>query len=396
VDYVTSEPSRTFNLTVALVEDKQEVASETLRNLSIDETDTRYFVDVIETQSSLIRVFSIPENEENMGRPDITETPIKMTDANPNEGSDGGVVPKDLPHIYIGSLKDKTGLYALEKAPLFNLLCISPVTRTVDISDSTWATAASYCLQKRAMVIIDPPLDWATKELAIKGVDSLRSILGDAKKNAAVFFPRVKLANPLKENRSEVFVPSGIMAGLFARTDTNRGVWKAPAGTEAGLTGVRELTLTLTDDENGLLNPIAVNCLRNFPVYGNVAWGSRTLDGADQLASEWKYIPVRRLALFLEESLYRGTQWVVFEPNDEPLWAQIRLNIGAFMNNLFKQGAFQGKSAREAYFVKCDSETTTQNDIDRGIVNIIIGYAPLKPAEFVILKFQQIAGQLET
>jgi phage tail sheath protein FI len=144
-----------------------------------------------------------------------------------------------------------------------------------------------------------------------------------------------------------------------------------------------------------VLNPLGVNCLRSFPVNGRVVWGSRTLAGADQLASEWKYVPVRRTALFIEESLYRGTQWVVFEPNDEPLWAQIRMNVGAFMQNLFRQGAFQGSTPREAYFVKCDSETTTQNDIDNGIVNIIVGFAPLKPAEFVVIKLQQIAGQAE-
>jgi hypothetical protein len=127
-----------------------------------------------------------------------------------------------------------------------------------------------------------------------------------------------------------------------------------------------------------------------------VTWGARTARGADQLADEYKYIPVRRLALFIEESLYRGTQWVVFEPNDEPLWAQIRLNVGAFMQNLFRQGAFQGQSPQQAYFVKCDKETTIQNDIDLGIVNIVVGFAPLKPAEFVIIKLQQMAGQIQT
>jgi phage tail sheath protein FI len=180
------------------------------------------------------------------------------------------------------------------------------------------------------------------------------------------------------------------------RTDAARGVWKAPAGLEATVSGVSGLTVKLTDGENGQLNPIAVNCLRNFPNFGTVVWGSRTLDGADQLASEWKYVPVRRVALFIEESLYRGTQWVVFEPNDEPLWAQVRLNIGAFMHNLFRQGAFQGKTPNEAYFVKCDKETTTQNDINLGIVNIVVGFAPLKPAEFVIIKIQQIAGEIAT
>jgi phage tail sheath protein FI len=139
-----------------------------------------------------------------------------------------------------------------------------------------------------------------------------------------------------------------------------------------------------------------VNCLRSMPAAGRVIWGSRTLQGNDRLASEWKYVPVRRTALFIEESLFRGTQWVVFEPNDEPLWAQIRLNLGAFMHNLFRQGAFQGTTPKEAYFVKCDKETTTQTDINSGIVNILVGFAPLKPAEFVVIKIQQIAGQIET
>jgi hypothetical protein len=182
----------------------------------------------------------------------------------------------------------------------------------------------------------------------------------------------------------------------MARTDVSRGVWKAPAGLDAGLIGVQSLQVDLNDAQNGQLNPLGVNCFRNFRVSGRVTWGARTARGADQLADEYKYIPVRRLALFIEESLYRGTQWVVFEPNDEPLWAQIRLNVGAFMQNLFRQGAFQGQSPQQAYFVKCDKETTIQNDIDLGIVNIVVGFAPLKPAEFVIIKLQQMAGQIQT
>ncbi|MEH2273108.1 MAG: phage tail sheath C-terminal domain-containing protein, partial [Nostoc sp.] len=170
--------------------------------------------------------------------------------------------------------------------------------------------------------------------------------------------------------------------------------WKAPAGTEATLTGVPQLSVPLTDPENGELNPLGINCLRTLPAFGRVIWGARTRRGDDRLTDDWKYIPVRRFALFLEESLYRGTQWVVFEPNDEPLWAQIRLNLGAFMHTLFLQGAFQGRKPEDAYFVKCDKETTIQNDINLGIVNIIVGFAPLKPAEFVILKIQQIAGQI--
>jgi phage tail sheath protein FI len=172
-------------------------------------------------------------------------------------------------------------------------------------------------------------------------------------------------------------------------------VWKAPAGLDATLSGVQGLQVDLDDEANGQLNPQGINCLRTFRAGGRVVWGARTLRGSDQAADDYKYVPVRRLALFLEESLYRGTQWVVFEPNDEPLWSQIRLNIGAFMQNLFRQGAFQGKSPREAYLVKCDAETTTQNDINLGIVNILVGFAPLKPAEFVIIRIQQLAGQVQ-
>ena len=242
------------------------------------------------------------------------------------------------------------------------------------------------------MLIVDSPSDWYKPSDATAGVDSL--VLRD--ENAALYFPRLKMADPLQENRLEEFAACGAVAGIVARTDAQRGVWKAPAGQEATLLGVRGLSYKMTDRENGLLNPLGVNCLRTFPVVGHVVWGARTLEGADRLASEWKYLPVRRLALFLEESLYRGTQWVVFEPNDEPLWAQLRLNVGAFMHNLFRQGAFQGTSPRDAYFVKCDSETTTQNDINLGIVNILVGFAPLKPAEFVIVKISQIAGQIQT
>jgi phage tail sheath protein FI len=212
--------------------------------------------------------------------------------------------------------------------------------------------------------------------------------------SAAVYFPRLQITDPLT-GRPRSVGASGTVAGIWARTDATRGVWKAPAGTEASILG-GILEVKLNDADNGELNPQGVNVLRNFPIFGNVVWGARTLVGADQQASEWKYIPVRRTADFIEESLYQGLKWVVFEPNDEPLWSQIRLNVGAFMHDLFRQGAFQGTTAQDAYFVKCDKDTTTQNDIDRGIVNIVVGFAPLKPAEFVVIQLQQMAGQIQT
>jgi len=292
---------------------------------------------------------------------------------------------------------NKRGLYALERTDIFNLLCIPSYTAGGDVETALISEAAAYCEQRRAMLLVDPPSDWVDKTTAkAKFTDTGTDFVGTRSKNAALFFPRLRYPNPLHNNQIEDFVPSGAVAGVFARTDASRGVWKAPAGLEATVTGVSQLKVPLTDAENGELNQLGINCIRTFPLAGSVVWGARTLRGADQLADEYKYIPVRRTALYIESSLYGGLQWAVFEPNDEPLWAQIRLNVGAFMQNLFRQGAFQGSTPRDAYFVKCDKETTTQNDINLGVVNVIVGFAPLKPAEFVIITIQQLAGQVAT
>jgi hypothetical protein len=181
---------------------------------------------------------------------------------------------------------------------------------------------------------------------------------------------------------------SGTMAGIYARTDAIRGVWKAPAGLESTLRNVPDLAYKLTDPESGQLNALGLNCLRNFAIHGNVAWGARTLMGADLLASDWKYVPVRRMALFIESSLYDGLQWAVFEPNEEPLWNEMRSATNAFMQGLFRQGAFRGSSARDAYIVRCDAETTTPTDVNAGIVNLFVGFAPLRPVEFVVVSLR--------
>ncbi|MBD2261419.1 phage tail sheath subtilisin-like domain-containing protein [Pseudanabaena sp. FACHB-2040] len=297
-------------------------------------------------------------------------------------------------YIGEGMEGNKQGLYALKKTDLFNILCIPPFAyQTYDNEvQPLVAAAAKFCEENRAFYLVNPPLEWRDKTSAIATLDAI----GTKSNYAAVYFPMLEQPNPLRDNQMELFSPVGAVAGIFARTDAQRGVWKAPAGTDATLVGVPKLAVSLTDGENGELNPLGINCLRTLPAAGRVVWGARTLQGDDRLASEWKYVPVRRTALFIAESLYRGTQWAVFEPNDEPLWAQLRLNIGAFMQNLFRQGAFQGSTPQEAYLVKCDRETTTQNDINLGIVNVVVGFAPLKPAEFVIIKIQQLAGQIAT
>jgi phage tail sheath protein FI len=295
-----------------------------------------------------------------------------------------------------GSGPDSTalskGIHSLDKiAPhIFNILCL-PAVANLSASDftSVISDAEEYCADKRAFLLVDIPRTVASpNDMAtwIANNDELRH------RNAAVYFPRLEIQDALNRNRLKNVGASGTMAGIYARTDASRGVWKAPAGIEAVLRGV-ELTHILNDQDSGELNRLGINSLRKFPEYGNISWGSRTLEGSDFQSSDWKYIPVRRLALFLEESLYQGLRWVVFEPNDEPLWSQIRLIVGAFMNNLFRAGAFQGRTPQEAYFVKCDSETTTPMDIALGIVKIIVGFAPLKPAEFVIIKIKLIAVQ---
>lgn len=397
VDYNTADDSSTdqFNLTVEYVVDDEVRSSEIHRNLEVSPSSRRFVGDVLKLESTLVRLLADDATPLPSSRPD--DSPLDAQgNPTPETAAQTGNDGSDLSDgAYTGSVSAKTGIYALEKADLFNLLCLPPITRETDIDPATWIEALVYCQQRRALLIVDPPMGWRTKDAALTNLNPFLAGWSELQ-NALLPFPRVEIADSLKENRLAEFAPCGVVAGVIARTDANRGVWKAPAGIEATLTGVRALTVKLTDGENGQLNPLGVNCLRSFPVYGNVLWGARTLAGNDRLASEWKYVPVRRLALFIEESLYRGLQWVVFEPNDEPLWAQIRLNVGAFMNNLFRQGAFQGQSPRDAYLVKCDRETTPQADIDRGIVNIVVGFAPLKPAEFVIVKLQQLTGQANT
>jgi phage tail sheath protein FI len=393
-------PQTSFNLLV--YEKNQNVFSkvEEYLNVSLDDNNIRFLPRLLEQRSDRINI-----RKQADGSWDIPgEIPaVTSVDANGNptvQGTGGldGEILTDAE--YEGDQNDKTGMYALRKADLFNLLSIPPPQRGTNTSAAIYSKAVELCVEKRAMLIVDSPVEWGSSVSGAVSnpISNLSSLLitGTSARNAALFYPLVQKSDPLRDNQLDTFVPSGAIAGVMAKTDTNRGVWKAPAGNDAALSGVSALQINLNDLENGQLNRLGINCLRSFPLTGRVVWGSRTMRGADQHADEWKYIPVRRTALFIEESLFRGTQWVVFEPNDEPLWAQIRLNVGAFMHNLFRQGAFQGRTPREAYLVKCDKETTTQNDINSGIVNILVGFAPLKPAEFVIIKIQQLAGQIES
>jgi phage tail sheath protein FI len=407
-DKVSPDVAKRYGLTTAdlfnlTVRERPGGRLETFLNLTVKESPRR--IDrVLASESALLRVPSdatLPSTVPAKHQEPTAGKTIWEDDnaSSPVSGTAADSQPLDQILDYEGNQADKTGMFALEGADLFNLLCIPPDTRDGNTLKDVYQAARKYCVDRRALLIADPPTSWTNANSITAnnngGLDDLGLSSGDEARNAAVFFPRVIEADPLRDGQPDTFAPCGIIAGVMARTDTQRGVWKAPAGIDAALNGTQGLKVNLTDAENGMLNPLGINCLRSFPIFGRVVWGARTLRGADQAADEYKYIPVRRTALYIEESLFRGLKWVVFEPNDEPLWAQIRLNAGAFMQNLFRQGAFQGKTPREAYFVKCDKETTTQNDINLGIVNVVVGFAPLKPAEFVIIKLQQMAGQID-
>lgn len=306
------------------------------------------------------------------------------------DGEDGDPPgPRDL----IGSEARSTGIQALRDVDDVNLLVLPELAGYASTEDIVTVVSAAHrlCQERRIFLLVDAPGSWTSVDAARAGIADFEPVRGS---HAGLYFPHIQLTDPLT-GRLRSFPPSGALAGVIARTDSERGVWKAPAGTEARLAGVRSLTVRLTDRDNGLLNPLGINCLRTFPVVGPLVWGARTLAGSDALDSEWAYVPVRRLALYVEESLRRGLQWVVFEPNDEQLWQQIRLGASGFLNNLFRQGAFKGSTPREAYFVKCDKDTTTAEDIANGLVNVVVGIAPVKPAEFVVVKIQQLAGQFD-
>lgn len=382
-----------FTLTVV---DKATGAREVHPNLVLVEAGGQRRFDRVLAENSALVEFK-PDKDGTPGhggRPaatgvDAQGIPVPV----PAAGGNDGQTPDN--ETLKGDQDKKTGMQALRKTDIFNLLCVPPIDRGGEVDKGVRETAAKLCRDERALFIVDPLQAWdaipdsaaATAKASVQGGSVMA--LADAD-HAALYFPRLKKRDPLRGGQLDIFPPCGAVAGVMARTDTQRGVFKSPAGLGATVVGTEALTVKLTDDENGQLNPIAVNCLRTFPNIGRTVWGARTLKGSDQLSDDYKYVSVRRLALFIEESLFRGTQWVVFEGNDEPLWAQIRLSVGSFMQRLFLQGAFQGTSPKDAYFVKCDSSTTTQDDINRGIVNIVVGFAPLQPAEFVVISIQQI------
>ena len=355
---------------------------------------------VLASESDLIRMVA-PEAGVITSRPVSHEQPsggqvVWASDATStgvdqdplDRGTDGDpLTPARL--LGASGAAQRTGLYALDDADLFSLLVLAPDLPGADVHPVVVSAAHAYCEQRRAMLLLDAPTSWTTaSDVALPAADTVGTIGA----NAALYFPRIRAANPLQNEQVEQFPAAGAVAGVLARTDAQRGVWTSPAGRAATLRGVSGLAVDLTAEEVGTLTLMGVNCLRQDPAAGPVVWGARTAAGADATGPPWRYLSVRRTALFIEDSVVRSIQWVVFEPNGEPLWASIRATVTTFLDSLFRAGAFQGVTAKDAYFVRCDRSTTTQADIDRGVVNIVIGFAALIPAEFVIIGIQQASA----
>ena len=395
---VSKSDATKFSLVVQLVSGSQTTTLESYSNLSVSLTDPLYVATVIDSDSNYITFLDPSKNPPALPAAAIT-MPSNATAklGGTTQGLDGDVLDPTDGSGKFESTMDPTspttpfkGYKLLEQVEIFNLLCVPAMS-----AEAEMATLMGYCAGRRAFYIADAPMLSTPSALATSGPvgNGSTPISSPFLSNAAYYFPWVLAPDPLVGSRPRLFPPSGFVAGIYALTDASRGVWKAPAGINAALGGVLGLQYNLTDPQNGDLNPQAINCLRQFKVYGDVVWGSRTLAGNDEAGSQWKYVPIRRLALFLESSLYYGTQWVVFEPNDETLWGQVRMNVGAFLQGLFLQGAFAGTSPQKAYFVKCDAENNPPASVALGVVNILVGFAPLYPAEFVVIQIQQIVGQ---
>jgi hypothetical protein len=359
--------------------------------LTINGTDENYVVDVLK-RSLYIRW----NPEEDVAAPDQ----LDIGTASPTETE---ILTKDAAFNGVGGEEDLfTGSFAtvlghLDEVTDASLLIIPARIYDGDSITLQLANAALSYVNKRPQqdlfAIADMPRVKGMQTPTEATNATIETQYSGLSKNnyGAVYFPWIEISDPIGVGRDPtVYVPpSGYVAGLYARTDARRGVWKAPAGLDATLLGIRTLEYKLLDSHQDELNPLGINALRVQPASGAVVWGSRTL----QPGGEWRYIPVRRTAIFLRKSIYNGIQWAVFEPNDENLWASLRLATGAFMDQQFRQGAFAGKTAREAFFVKCDAETTPEADQIAGIVNVWVGFAPLRPAEFVVVKLSQIVNQ---
>jgi phage tail sheath protein FI len=383
----------------AKYEKDQTVVEETFDGLSLDPDSKRYVAkeEVINGSSALIAVqdqrpapVSAPTGYSQMPQPTAAPQPL-------DQGGDDGLTGLTA-NDYIGTTTasgDRTGIVALEAVDEVNMLCIPDVMMSFGGGNGALSEEDVELIQlamtehcgnlKDRFAILDPIKGRTVQEVQTWRNDNLDS------KYAALYYPWIKVQDPIRaENGSTRLVPpSGHVAGVYARSDIERGVHKAPANEV--VRGVVELERAITTGEQGALNPDGINCIRAFPGRGIRVWGARTVSSDP----EWKYVNVRRLFLYVGESIEEGTQWVVFEPNAEPLWQRVIRTISQFLTQVWRDGALMGTTAEEAFFVKCDRTTMTNADIENGRLICLIGIAPVKPAEFVIFRIHQWPGGSE-
>jgi phage tail sheath protein FI len=280
-------------------------------------------------------------------------------------------------------------MHALDDAHPVNLLCLPGLWRDASVPTlsrvaSDLAAASQLSARRGAIVLVDPSPAWSSVSDVVSGPWGVEAMTADVERGyAAVLFPGLLVDT---NSGPTVCGPSGAIAGVIARTDATRGVWHASAGIEATISGSLGPSIAVSDAEAAMLAQAGINAIRTFPTAGVVMWGGRLLAAATAAEPEWKYVNVRRLSIFLEHSIEQGLRWAVFEPNDEPLWASVRQSVGTFLLGLFRQGAFAGFAPQEAYFVRCGRDTMTQDEIDGGVLNVLIGFAPMRPFEFVIVR----------
>jgi len=355
---------------------------ESFEDLTTDGRSKSYVLTAVNEQSEFIKI-------DEIGKGSLTELRPKTGTVKLSGGKEAAPTPRLDPDDYVGDAANRTGFGGLEAVDEITMVCVPDVMAAyqqgaLDLEGvkTVQLGIIAHCeLMGDRMAILDPPPGLNAQQIKEWRVD----VAGYDSKFAALYWPWVKVFDPAS-GTNQFVPPSGMMAGIWGRSDDTRGVHKAPANEV--VRGVVDLELNITKSEHDQLNPQGINCIRAFPGRGVRVWGARTLSSDPS----WRYINVRRLFNYLEKSILGGTQWVVFEPNDMDLWGRIRRTIGAFLTRTWRDGALFGATPDEAFFVKCDAETNPADVIDAGQVVCLIGVCPVKPAEFVVFKLSQFSA----
>ncbi|HET9473788.1 MAG TPA: hypothetical protein VFO82_07840 [Steroidobacteraceae bacterium] len=378
VDYdsIEAREQDRFNLVVQRVRtagSEQIEDQEIFRRLSITPGADRFIADML-LDSRLVRVQgSVPTERPTRTPPAASGAVIGYTPSNP-DGDDGGPITD---YDVIGSAQSKTGIFALEAAPDINLLCVPPLTREQDVGLSTLLVAGRFCRERRALLIVDPPAQWASGAAALDGMRHwpFRS------EDAAMFYPRVVAFDRLR-GRFEMFAPCGVAAGMIARCDESWPVWSAAEGDDAILRpGLRPAWNVSNADRSRLINA-GINLLQSVRIAPKFAASPRTLASGSAAVSDWRYLSQRRLALFVMTSIERGTRWMRFERNTESTWQLARGQVEAFLESLYAEGAFHARSGDDSYFVSCDARINNEETLRAGKINLAYGFATSNPGNY--------------